>query len=236
MLNVENLCVNYGAIKAVRDISFHVNKGEITSIIGNNGAGKSSTLKALTGIVKPASGKISLFGNDITGIKAHQVSGLGMSLVPEGRGIYTRMTVQENLEMGAFNRKDRDAVKQDFEKVYDLFPVLGERRKQKGGSLSGGEQQMLAVGRALMQSPKILLLDEPSLGLAPQVIESIFEVIKEVNRIDGTPILLVEQNVYLALEVSDRGYVLETGEMVLTDTSENLLKSEMIQKAYLGVE
>lgn len=236
MLNVENLCVNYGAIKAVRDISFHVNKGEIISIIGNNGAGKSSTLKALTGIVKPASGKISLFGNDITGIKAHQVSGLGMSLVPEGRGIYTRMTVQENLEMGAFNRKDRDAVKQDFEKVYDLFPVLGERRKQKGGSLSGGEQQMLAVGRALMQSPKILLLDEPSLGLAPQVIESIFEVIKEVNRIDGTPILLVEQNVYLALEVSDRGYVLETGEMVLTDTSENLLKSEMIQKAYLGVE
>lgn len=236
MLKVENLCVNYGAIKAVRDISFHVDKGEIIAIIGNNGAGKSSTLKALTGIVKPAGGKITLFDQDITGIKAHKVSGLGMSMVPEGRGVYTRMTVQENLEMGAFNRKDRENVKRDFEKVYDLFPVLGERRKQKGGSLSGGEQQMLAVGRALMQSPKILLLDEPSLGLAPQVVESIFDVIKEVNRVDGTPILLVEQNVYLALEVSDRGYVLETGEMVLTDTSENLLKSEMIQKAYLGVE
>ncbi len=236
MLNVENLCVNYGAIKAVRNISFHVDKGEIISIIGNNGAGKSSTLKALTGIVKPAGGKITLFDQEITGTKAHKVSGLGMSLVPEGRGIYTRMTVQENLEMGAFNRKDREGVKRDFEKVYDLFPVLGERRKQKGGSLSGGEQQMLAVGRALMQSPKILLLDEPSLGLAPQVIESIFDVIKEVNRMDGTPILLVEQNVYLALEVSNRGYVLETGEMVVTDTSENLLKSEMIQKAYLGVE
>ena len=236
MLKVENLCVNYGAIKAVRDISFHVDKGEIIAIIGNNGAGKSSTLKALTGIVKPAGGKITLFDQDITGIKAHKVSGPGMSMVPEGRGVYTRMTVQENLEMGAFNRKDRENVKRDFEKVYDLFPVLGERRKQKGGSLSGGEQQMLAVGRALMQSPKILLLDEPSLGLAPQVVESIFDVIKEVNRVDGTPILLVEQNVYLALEVSDRGYVLETGEMVLTDTSENLLKSEMIQKAYLGVE
>ena len=236
MLKVENLCVNYGAIKAVRDISFQVDKGEIIAIIGNNGAGKSSTLKALTGIVKPAGGKITLFDQDITGIKAHKVSGLGMSMVPEGRGVYTRMTVQENLEMGAFNRKDREKVKRDFEKVYDLFPVLGERRKQKGGSLSGGEQQMLAVGRALMQSPKILLLDEPSLGLAPQVVESIFDVIKEVNRVDGTPILLVEQNVYLALEVSDRGYVLETGEMVLTDTSENLLKSEMIQKAYLGVE
>ena len=236
MLKVENLCVNYGAIKAVRDISFHVDKGEIIAIIGNNGAGKSSTLKALTGIVKPAGGKITLFDQDITGIKAHKVSGLGMSMVPEGRGVYTRMTVQENLEMGAFNRKDRENVRRDFEKVYDLFPVLGERRKQKGGSLSGGEQQMLAVGRALMQSPKILLLDEPSLGLAPQVVESIFDVIKEVNRVDGTPILLVEQNVYLALEVSDRGYVLETGEMVLTDTSENLLKSEMIQKAYLGVE
>ena len=236
MLNVENLCVNYGAIKAVRNISFHVDKGEIISIIGNNGAGKSSTLKALTGIVKPAGGKITLFDQEITGTKAHKVSGLGMSLVPEGRGIYTRMTVQENLEMGAFSRKDREGVKRDFEKVYDLFPVLGERRKQKGGSLSGGEQQMLAVGRALMQSPKILLLDEPSLGLAPQVIESIFDVIKEVNRMDGTPILLVEQNVYLALEVSNRGYVLETGEMVVTDTSENLLKSEMIQKAYLGVE
>lgn len=236
MLKVENLSVSYGAIKAVRDISFHVEEGEIVSIIGNNGAGKSSTLRALTGIVTPAGGSIKLFDQEIAGTKAHRVSGLGMSMVPEGRGIYTRMTVLENLEMGAFNRKDKEDIKRDMEKVFDLFPVLGERRKQKGGSLSGGEQQMLAVGRAMMQSPKILLLDEPSLGLAPQVIEAIFEVIKEINRIDKTPILLVEQNVYLALEVSNRGYVLETGEIVLTDTSENLLKNEMVQKAYLGIE
>lgn len=161
---------------------------------------------------------------------------MGMSMVPEGRGIYTRMTVMENLEMGAFNRTDKAGVKRDLEKVLDLFPVLGERRKQKGGSLSGGEQQMLAVGRAMMQAPKILLLDEPSLGLAPQVVESIFEVVKEINREDGTPILLVEQNVYLALEVSNRGYVLETGEIILGDHSKNLLNNEMVQKAYLGVE
>lgn len=236
MLKVENLSVSYGAIKAVRDISFHVEKGEIVSIIGNNGAGKSSTLKALTGIVTPASGSIKLFDEEISGTKAYKVSKMGMSMVPEGRGIYTRMTVQENLEMGAFNRKDKEGVKRDFDKVYDLFPVLGERRKQKGGSLSGGEQQMLAVGRAMMQAPKILLLDEPSLGLAPQVIEAIFEVIKEINRVDGTPILLVEQNVYLALEVSNRGYVLETGEIILSDSSKNLLENEMVQKAYLGVE
>ena len=206
------------------------------SIIGNNGAGKSTTLKALTGIVAPSEGTIRLFDEEITGTKAHKVARMGMSMVPEGRGIYTRMTVMENLEMGAFNRTDKAGVKRDLEKVLDLFPVLGERRKQKGGSLSGGEQQMLAVGRAMMQAPKILLLDEPSLGLAPQVVESIFEVVKEINREDGTPILLVEQNVYLALEVSNRGYVLETGEIILGDHSKNLLNNEMVQKAYLGVE
>ena len=236
MLKVERLSVSYGAIKAVRDISFEVGKGEIVSIIGNNGAGKSTTLKALTGIVAPSEGTIRLFDEEITGTKAHKVARMGMSMVPEGRGIYTRMTVMENLEMGAFNRTDKAGVKRDLEKVLDLFPVLGERRKQKGGSLSGGEQQMLAVGRAMMQAPKILLLDEPSLGLAPQVVESIFEVVKEINREDGTPILLVEQNVYLALEVSNRGYVLETGEIILGDHSKNLLNNEMVQKAYLGVE
>ena len=235
MLKVENLCVNYGAIKAVRDISFHVDKGEIVAIIGNNGAGKTSTMQALTGIVPAASGSIQLFDQELTKIKAHKVSELGMSLVPEGRGIYTRMTVMENLEMGAFNRKDKEGIKRDLDKVFDLFPVLGERRKQKGGSLSGGEQQMLAVGRAMMQNPKILLLDEPSLGLAPQVVESIFDVVKELNRSEGTPVLLVEQNVYLALEVSNRAYVLETGEIVLSDTSDALLNNEMVQKAYLGV-
>ena len=236
MLKVEHLSVSYGAIKAVRDISFEVGKGEIVSIIGNNGAGKSTTLKALTGIVAPSEGTIRLFDEEITGTKAHKVARMGMSMVPEGRGIYTRMTVMENLEMGAFNSTDKAGVKRDLEKVLDLFPVLGERRKQKGGSLSGGEQQMLAVGRAMMQAPKILLLDEPSLGLAPQVVESIFEVVKEINREDGTPILLVEQNVYLALEVSNRGYVLETGEIILGDHSKNLLNNEMVQKAYLGVE
>ena len=236
MLKIEHLSVSYGAIKAVRDISFEVGKGEIVSIIGNNGAGKSTTLKALTGIVAPSEGTIRLFDEEITGTKAHKVARMGMSMVPEGRGIYTRMTVMENLEMGAFNRTDKAGVKRDLEKVLDLFPVLGERRKQKGGSLSGGEQQMLAVGRAMMQAPKILLLDEPSLGLAPQVVESIFEVVKEINREDGTPILLVEQNVYLALEVSNRGYVLETGEIILGDHSKNLLNNEMVQKAYLGVE
>ena len=236
MLKVEHLSVSYGAIKAVRDISFEVGKGEIVSIIGNNGAGKSTTLKALTEIVAPSEGTIRLFDEEITGTKAHKVARMGMSMVPEGRGIYTRMTVMENLEMGAFNRTDKAGVKRDLEKVLDLFPVLGERRKQKGGSLSGGEQQMLAVGRAMMQAPKILLLDEPSLGLAPQVVESIFEVVKEINREDGTPILLVEQNVYLALEVSNRGYVLETGEIILGDHSKNLLNNEMVQKAYLGVE
>ena len=236
MLKVEHLSVSYGAIKAVRDISFEVGKGEIVSIIGNNGAGKSTTLKALTGIVAPSEGTIRLFDEEITGTKAHKVARMGMSMVPEGRGIYTRMTVMENLEMGAFNRTDKAGVKRDLEKVLDLFPVLGERRKQKGGSLSGGEQQMLAVGRAMMQAPKILLLDEPSLGLAPQVVESIFEVVKEINREDGTPILLVEQNVYLALEVFNSGYVLETGEIILGDHSKNLLNNEMVQKAYLGVE
>ena len=223
MLKVEHLSVSYGAIQAVRDISFEVGKGEIVSLIGNNGAGKSSTLKALTGIVKPAQGSIKLFDQEIAGVKAHKVSKLGMAMVPEGRGIFTRMTVLENLEMGAFNRPDKENVKSDLDKVFELFPVLAERRKQKGGSLSGGEQQMLAVGRAMMQNPKILLLDEPSLGLAPQVVESIFEVVKEINKKDGTPILLVEQNAYLALEVSNRGYVLETGEIIVYDESKKLL-------------
>lgn len=236
MLKVEHLSVSYGAIQAVRNISFEVGKGEIVSLIGNNGAGKSSTLKALTGIVKPAQGSIKLFDQEIAGVKAHKVSKLGMAMVPEGRGIFTRMTVLENLEMGSFNRPDKENIKRDLDKVFDLFPVLAERRKQKGGSLSGGEQQMLAVGRAMMQNPKILLLDEPSLGLAPQVVESIFEVVKEINREDGTPILLVEQNAYLALEVSNRGYVLETGEIIVQDESKKLLENEMVQRAYLGVE
>ena len=233
MLHVENLCVNYGAIKAVRNVSFHVEKGEIVSIIGNNGAGKSSTLRALTGIVKPASGSIRLFDQEIAQTKAHKICNMGMAMCPEGRGIYTRMTVEENLEMGAYNRKDKDGVKNDFEKVYQLFPVLAERRKQKGGSLSGGEQQMLAVGRALMSRPKVLMMDEPSLGLAPLVVQGIFDIIRTINK-EGVTVLLIEQNANMALKVADLAYVLETGTITKFGTGAELLADESIKEAYLG--
>jgi branched-chain amino acid transport system ATP-binding protein len=234
MLKVDNLEVAYGAIKAVKGISFELNKGEIVALIGNNGAGKSSTLKAICGVVK-STGSIELFGEQIQGLSSDVIASKKIALVPEGRRIFAGMTVLENLEMGAFLRTDKDGIKRDLEKVYDLFPILKERRYQKGGTLSGGEQQMLAIGRALMSDPKILLLDEPSLGLAPIVVESIFKVIKEINK-SGIPILLVEQNVYLSLEVADRGYVLETGEIVISDTSENLLNNDLVKRAYLGIE
>ena len=233
MLNVENLCVNYGAIKAVRNVSFHVEKGEIVSIIGNNGAGKSSTLRALTGIVKPASGSIRLFDQEIAQTKAHKICNMGMAMCPEGRGIYTRMTVEENLEMGAYNRKDKDGVKNDFEKVYQLFPVLAERRKQKGGSLSGGEQQMLAMARALMSKPRLLMLDEPSMGLAPILVEQIFDIIRALHK-SGTTILLVEQNAQMALSVANRAYVLETGKISMSGDAQELLHNDAVRKAYLG--
>jgi branched-chain amino acid transport system ATP-binding protein len=236
MLKVNNLTVTYGAINAVKGISFTLEKGEIVCIIGNNGAGKSSTLKALTGVVAPKSGDIELFGKNITGLASHLITACGIAMVPEGREIFTQMTVIENLEMGAFIRKDKDGIKKDMNKVFELFPVLSERKKQKSGTLSGGEQQMLAIGRALMEKPKILLLDEPSLGLAPILVESIFDAIIEINREEGISILLVEQNVYLALEVSSRGYVLENGSIVLKDTSKNLLNDEMVKRAYLGIE
>ena len=233
MLHVENLCVNYGAIKAVRNVSFHVEKGEIVSIIGNNGAGKSSTLRALTGIVKPASGSIRLFDQEIAQTKAHKICNMGMAMCPEGRGIYTRMTVEENLEMGAYNRKDKDGVKNDFEKVYQLFPVLAERRKQKGGSLSGGEQQMLAMARALMSKPRLLMLDEPSMGLAPILVEQIFDIIRALHK-SGTTILLVEQNAQMALSVANRAYVLETGKISMSGDAQELLHNDAVRKAYLG--
>lgn len=235
MLKVENLEVAYGAIKAVKGISLELHEGEIVALIGNNGAGKTSTLKAITGVLKPAGGTVELFGENVSGLPSDQIAARGVALSPEGRRIFAGMTVMENLEMGAFLRKDKEGIQRDLEKVFSLFPVLYERKEQKGGTLSGGEQQMLAIGRALMSNPRILLLDEPSLGLAPLVVESIFETIKSINQ-TGIPILLVEQNVYLSLAVANRGYVLETGSIVLTDTSANLLNNEMVKKAYLGIE
>ncbi len=236
MLNVSNLCVNYGAISAVKDISFHLDKGEIISIIGNNGAGKSSTLKAITGLAAVRSGSIEMEGKTIQGLPPHTIAQNGIALVPEGRGIFAAMTVMENLEMGAFTRKDKAQIKKDLEHCFEMFPVLFERKNQKGGTLSGGEQQMLAIARAMMEKPKVLLLDEPSLGLAPKVIESIFNTIVAVNKTEGLPILLVEQNVYLALEIANRAYVLETGSIVLEGKSEDLLNNDMVRQAYLGID
>ena len=232
MLHVENLCVNYGAIKAVRNVSFHVEKGEIVSIIGNNGAGKSSTLRALTGIVKPASGSIRLFDQEIAQTKAHKICNMGMAMCPEGRGIYTRMTVEENLEMGAYTRPN-SSIEGNLEHVYELFPRLKERSKQISGTLSGGEQQMLAMGRAMMSEPKLLMLDEPSMGLAPILVEQIFDIIQELHKA-GATILLVEQNAQMALQVANRAYVLETGKITLSGSGKELLESDSIKKAYLG--
>jgi branched-chain amino acid transport system ATP-binding protein len=235
MLAVKNLEVSYGAIKAVHGISFHLDEGEMVALIGNNGAGKTSTLKAITGIITNVRGSIEFEDEKIGGMPSDKIAARKMAMVPEGRHIFSGMTVQENLDIGAFLRRDADGIKKDMQMVYDLFPVLRERSKQQGGTLSGGEQQMLAIGRALMARPKILLLDEPSLGLAPIVVEAIFESIMGINR-QGIPILIVEQNVYLALSVTKRGYVMESGQIVLEGSSQELLASEMVQRVYLGVE
>jgi branched-chain amino acid transport system ATP-binding protein len=235
MLAVKDLEVSYGAIKAVHGISFHLNEGEIVALIGNNGAGKTSTLKAITGMITKVRGSIEFDGEKIVGMPSDKIAARGVALVPEGRHIFSGMTVQENLDMGAFLRRDKDGIRSDMEMIYNLFPVLKERSKQQGGTLSGGEQQMLAIGRALMARPKILLLDEPSLGLAPIVIDAIFESIMGINR-QGIPILIVEQNVYLALSVTKRGYVMESGQVVLEGQSQDLLANEMVQRVYLGVE
>jgi branched-chain amino acid transport system ATP-binding protein len=235
MLKVSNLHVSYGPIKAVKGISFELNKGEIVALIGNNGAGKTSTLNSICGVIKPTGGKIELFGESIEGMSSDKIAKKGIALVPEGRKIFAGMTTLENLEMGAFLRKDKEGIKRDLRKVFDLFPRLEERKYQKGGTLSGGEQQMLAIGRAIMSDPKIILFDEPSLGIAPIVVTSIFNTIKEINKL-GIPILVVEQNIYLSLSIADRGYVLETGDIVLSDTSKSLLDNEMVKKAYLGIE
>ena len=233
MLRVENLAVNYGMINAVRGVNFEVNQGEIVSLIGANGAGKSTILRTVSGLIKPASGTLTYEGQNITKTNAQKIVQLGISHVPEGRHVFKGLSVRENLEMGAFLRKDRANIEEDIQAVYDRFPVLGERQKQDASTLSGGEQQMLAMGRALMSKPKLLLLDEPSMGLAPLFIQEIFNIIQQIQA-QGTTVLLIEQNAKMALSIASRGYVLETGKIVLSGTGQELLESDAVQKAYLG--
>jgi branched-chain amino acid transport system ATP-binding protein len=233
VLHVDNIHTFYGAIEALKGISLEVFDGEIVTLIGSNGAGKTTTLRSISGIVPPREGSIYYQGRDITGIAGHTVAGMGIAHSPEGRRIFPRMTVLENLEMGAFTRKDAAGIRSDIERVYEMFPRLQEREKQKAGTMSGGEQQMLAMGRALMAQPSLLLLDEPSLGLAPVIVDKIYEIIREINQ-QGVTILLVEQNANYALDVSTRGYVLETGTVALTDKSAALRNDERVKAAYLG--
>lgn len=232
-LDVSGLKVSYGAITALKGVDLSVGKGEIVALIGANGAGKTSTLRAVSGMLKPAAGRIRLDGVDITGHKAHTLVPRGMAHAPEGRGIFPNLTVAENLELGAYLRNDKPEIARDAEKAFGFFPVLKERRTQSAGTLSGGEQQMLAISRALMSRPRLLLLDEPSLGLAPQVTQTIFRILREVNA-QGVSILLVEQNAHLALGLCHWAYVLETGQLAMTGTGKELLASEEIRKAYLG--
>lgn len=230
MLELQEITVGYGATQAIRKVSLKVNAGEIVTLIGCNGAGKTTILRAISGLHRPTSGTISLGGENITGLKPHQIVRKGISHAPERRGIFPNLTVYENLLMGGFTRQ---LSLHDYDRVYSLFPILGNRRKQIAGTLSGGEQQMLAIGRSLLARPKLFLLDEPSLGLAPQVTKTIFETVKKINA-DGTTILLVEQNAYAALKIASRGYVLEVGEIVLADTADHLLHNDSVRKAYLG--
>ncbi len=233
LLELQNVDVHYGAIHALRGVSFQVGEGEIVTLIGANGAGKTTTLRAVSGMLKPSAGQIRYQGTEIGGLKPHKLVARGLCHAPEGRGIFPNLTVTENLRLGAFLRRDADGIAADEEKGFTLFPRLRERASMPAGTLSGGEQQMLAIARALMARPKLLLLDEPSLGLAPQVVETIFSIIADINK-QGVTILLVEQNAHLALGIAHHGYVLETGSVVQTGTGEELLKSPEIRKAYLG--
>ncbi|NLD17546.1 MAG: ABC transporter ATP-binding protein [Tissierellia bacterium] len=232
LLEVKDLCINYGAIKAVKGVSFGIDKGEIVTIIGSNGAGKTTILKCLAGLLKPLEGQIILDGEDITKFESYDIVNKGISLSPEGRQIFPRMSVQENLELGGYLRSNEE-IKKKMEFVYSMFPILKERSWQQGGTLSGGEQQMLAIGRSLMAEPKILLLDEPSLGLAPLIVKNIFNLIQEIRN-NGTTVLLVEQNAKMALNISDRGYVLETGIIRLEGKSSELLNNQEVHELYLG--
>lgn len=235
LLTLENVHSYYGHIHALQGISINVEEGEIVTLIGANGAGKSTTLRTISGLIHPRHGKITLKGQDISHMDPHQIVKAGVGHVPEGRGIFPKLTVQENLEIGAFVIDDEAEVQHRMEYAFELFPRLKERMEQKGGTLSGGEQQMLATARGLMLGPKILMLDEPSMGLSPVLVELIFDTIKQMNE-KGTTILLVEQNALMALSIAHRGYVLQTGHIVLSDTAENLKKNEMVKKAYLGIE
>ena len=233
MLKVENLSVHYGMIQAVRDVSFEVNEGEVVSLIGANGAGKTTILRTISGLVRPSAGKIEFVGNEIQKVAAQKIVAAGLSQVPEGRHVFPGLTVLENLEMGAFLKKNREENQANLKKVFSRFPRLEERKNQDAATLSGGEQQMLAMGRALMSTPKLLLLDEPSMGLAPIFIQEIFDIIQDIQR-QGTTVLLIEQNANKALSIADRGYVLETGKIVLSGTGQELLASDEVRKAYLG--
>ncbi len=233
VLEINDVHTYYGAIQALKGISLTVNDGEIVTLLGANGAGKTTTLRSINGLNRPRQGSIKFQGRDITTTAPHEIAKRGIAQSPEGRRLFPRMTVVENLEMGAFQRNDKDGIKEDMDRVFELFPRLHERRTQKAGTMSGGEQQMCAIGRALMARPKLLLLDEPSLGLAPIFVERIFDIIHEINQ-QGTPILLVEQNALMALDAADRGYVLETGTIVLADSAASLRTNEQVRKTYLG--
>ncbi len=233
LLELKDVVVRYGGIEAVKGISMHVAEGELVSLIGGNGAGKSTTLRTISGMKELAEGAIFLQGQRIDGLPAHRLVEMGLSHVPEGRRVFPRMSVRENLAMGAYARRDGHAVQEDYDRVFELFPVLRERERQAAGTLSGGEQQMLSVGRALMSHPKLLMLDEPSMGLAPRLVETIFELLARIHE-QGTTILLVEQNAQLALQLASRGYVIETGQIVLEDEAAKLLRNDEVRKAYLG--
>ncbi|MER8221766.1 ABC transporter ATP-binding protein [Streptomyces sp. NPDC094143] len=233
LLEVEDLRVSYGKIEAVKGISFSVDAGQVVTLIGTNGAGKTTTLRTLSGLLKPTAGKILFDGEPLNGVPAHKIVSLGLAHSPEGRHIFPRLTIFENLQLGAFLRKDKEGIEKDIQKAYDLFPILGERRNQAAGTLSGGEQQMLAMGRALMSQPKLLMLDEPSMGLSPIMMQKIMATISELKS-QGTTILLVEQNAQAALSLADQGHVMEVGNIVLSGTGQDLLHDESVRKAYLG--
>lgn len=235
LLEVKDVHAYYGNIHALKGVALTVEEGEIVSLIGGNGAGKTTTLRTICGLMQPRSGSVTLAGEDLSAYRAHELPNKGVAMIPEGRGVFSKMSVLENLEMGAYHRSDKAGINADLEMVFELFPRLKERRTQTAGTLSGGEQQMLATGRALMSHPSLLLMDEPSMGLAPVLVEAIFDTIVRINK-EGTTILLVEQNAHMALQVAVRGYVLQTGEIVLHDSASNLRKNEIVQKAYLGIE
>jgi branched-chain amino acid transport system ATP-binding protein len=233
LLEVEDLRVAYGKIEAVKGISFTVGAGQVVTLIGTNGAGKTTTLRTLSGLLKPSSGRVVFDGKPLSGVAAHKIVALGLAHSPEGRHIFPRLTIEENLHLGAFLRKDKEGIQKDIQRAYDLFPILGERRRQAAGTLSGGEQQMLAMGRALMSRPKLLMLDEPSMGLSPIMMQKILSTIVELKS-QGTTILLVEQNAQAALSLADHGHVMEVGNIVLSGTGQDLLHDESVRKAYLG--